>query len=425
MSNPIFDNTFPLGWEQRGESRVATIISVGELSIMLDDYFGDRIKFNLVKSRPELDGLEINDDQLQHLYVVLSELGWNIGKAAARDAWMSQAIKNEYSPVVNYLDGLLSDEGVVPVVLDEVAQEYLGATGPIDGKKVAAMLIGAVTRAYEPGSKFDNCLTLKGDQGVGKSSFFKALASPEWFVDTMQENKKDLQLALHNCWLFELQELESITGKQEVGKVKAMLTTSVDTFRQPFGFGVGNHPRRSIFVASVNRDDFLRDSTGNRRFWIVDLPQKREKGERIDVERIKVDRDRIWKAAVIAYKEGRKPILSLEEDIQADAEAKEYTLENWCIGVLHAWLSVRYQTGQLDRPWLPANHFLIDEAVAQVQHRASIQQVAEALKELGCIRHPQKRVRGQKLRLWESPYFDPLSKAEMAQQLQKSLAVLN
>ena len=428
MANHLLDDTFRIGFAQKGENKLPTEISVGTLSFMLEEHFGDRIKYNLVKSRPELDGKEIKDEQLQHLYVALSGFGWTIGKVAARDAWMSLAFKNEYSPVVEYLEGLLGDEEVVPVELDEVAREYLGATGPIDGAKVAGMLIGAVQRAYEPGSKFDTCLTLKGEQGIRKSSFFKALASPDLFVDTMQEKELDLKMAIHKGWIYELQELESTTGKRAEGKVKGLLSSSVDTFKKPYGFGMDDHPRRSIFVASVNRDDFLRDSTGNRRFWVVDLPHRSELGERIDVERVEQERDRIWKAAVLAYKAGRKPILTLEQENLADLEAKQYTQENWCVGALAQWLRMRdHLPGILDRTHLPKGHFTIDEAmeaVRRVGYTTSTQQVADALKELGCIKR-QKTIKSQRLRLWEAPKMEPLSKEELEQQMRAAAAILN
>lgn len=420
MADHLLDNKFPLGFENKGGVTVPSDISVGELSFKLEDYFGNRVKYNLVKSRPELDGKEIRDEQLQHLYVALSEFGWSIGKIAARDAWMFLAFKNEYSPVVDYLEGLLADDSVVPVELDEVAREYLGATGPIDGAKVAVTLIGAVQRAYEPGSKFDTCLTLKGEQGIGKSSCFKALASADWFVDTMQEKELDLKMAIHKGWIYELQELESTTGKRAEGKVKGLLSSSVDTFKRPYGFGLDDHPRRSIFVASVNRDDFLRDSTGNRRFLVVDLPHKSELGERINVERVERERDRIWKAAVLAYKAGRKPILTLMEEIQNAADNKAVTQENWCVGVLDQWFKLQYTNPEIrDCSHLPEGHFMIGEAMEAVKrggHTATVQQVSDALKELGCTKHKhQTTIRGQRYRLWKAPEMERLSKEELEQ----------
>jgi predicted P-loop ATPase len=425
------DADFQDGWKYKNDDeRSPSVLSVGELSGLLTDHFGDRVKFNQLKSRPEVDGVEIKDDQLQHLYVVLGELGWSIGKMAARDAWMNLAHKHTYNPVVEYLDRLLSDENVQPVDLDAVAHEYLGATRPIDGAKVAAMLIGAVNRAYEPGCKFDGCLTLKGPQGIRKSTFFKELASQEWFVDTHQDKEVDTRQAIHSCWIYEMQELESVTAKQLEGRVKALLTSSVDTFRAPYGYGVNDHPRCSIFVASVNRDDFLKDSTGNRRFWVVDLPHRPDLGEQIDVERVARDRDRIWKAAALAYRAGRKPMLTLMEEVQNAADNQEFTQENWCVGALAQWLRERDQLpGILDRTYLPERHFTIDEALQAVNRTgrtASMPQVADALKELGCIKHKnQKRVGGQRLRLWEVPQPEPLSPEKLSQLWDKSAKIFD
>jgi predicted P-loop ATPase len=437
MTNPSKTESFPLdiefphGWKYKNDDeRNPTALSVGELSRMLAEHFRDRVRFNQVKSRPEVDGVEIKDDNLQHLYVVLGELGWSIGKMAARDAWMSLAFKNAYSPVVEYLDGLLGDEAVQPVELDLVASEYLGAKGSIDGAKVAAMLIGAVNRAYKPGCKFDGCLTLKGAQGIKKSSFFKELALADWFVDTHQDKELDTKLAIHNCWIYELQELESVTGKRESGRVKALLSSSVDSFKQPYGYGISDHPRRSIFVASVNRDDFLKDTTGNRRFWVVDLPQRPELGEQIDVDRVARERDRIWKAAVLAYKAGRKPMLDLKQEIQNAADNQAVTQENWCAGVLHEWLRMRdHLPGVTNRPYLPERHFEIHEAMVVVKEAgpaATQQQVADALKELGCIKHKhQTRILGGRYRLWEAPEMEPPSKEEIEQSMRAAAELWN
>ena len=186
-----------------------------------------------------------------------------------------------------------------------------------------------------------------------------------------------------------------------------------------------DHPRRSIFVASVNRDDFLKDSTGNRRFWVVDLPHRSELGERIDVERVERERDRIWKAAVLAYKDGRKPILTQMEEIQNAADNKAVTQENWCVGALAQWFKRRYTNPEtLDRPHLPEGHFTIDEAmeaVRRVGYATSQLQVSDALKELGCIKYKhQTMIKGQRYRLWKAPEVEPLSKEELEEAKRKA-----
>ena len=86
-------------------------------------------------------------------------------------------------------------------------------------------------------------------------------------------------------------------------------------------------PRRSILAASINGDDFLRDTTGNRRFWVVDLPQKQHI-DVIDTDHIERDHDRIWKAAIAQYREGMQPMLSAAHQGQSDKPNESYSIEN-------------------------------------------------------------------------------------------------
>ena len=397
-------DTIPQGWTGEPGREQASQLCVGKWSALIHKLYGQRIRFNLLHSRPEIDGQEVNENQLEYLYVVLGEQGWMISQSAARDAWMRQAYLNEYHPVVEYLEMLGECDEVEPVDLDLVAREYLGVENQLDAAKVAAMLVGAVQRALNPGCKFDNCLVLKGEQGIRKSSFFKALARPDWFIDTQHDKDLDLRLAVHQCWIYEFQELESLTTKKDASKVKGNLTTATDSFKRPYGRAVTNHLRRSIFVGTVNRDDFLRDSTGNRRFWIVELPHNANKGEYIDIDSVTRDRDRIWKAAYLAFKAGRMPILTHEQAMAVSRENENFSLENWCESALEKWLSHRRQIGSPET-------FSLNDAMEGAGPKATTQVVCEALKALGCERLPRSRKTGR-VRLWQAPSVADLYKEE-------------
>jgi predicted P-loop ATPase len=163
---------------------------------------------------------------------------------------------------------------------------------------------------------------------------------------------------------------------------------------------------------------------------VVDLPHRPELGEQVDVERVARDRDRIWKAAVLAYKAGQKPMLTQMEEVQNAADNQEFTQENWCVGALAQWLRERdHLPGILDRSHLPERHFTIDEALQATMRTgrtASVPQVTDALKELGCIKHKhQKWCGGKKLRLWEAPKMEPLSKEEIEEIQHRAAAWLN
>jgi len=312
-------------------------LNPGRLSSELLHNLRDRLRFNELTLKPELDGKPMPDQMLQHFYVTLGQVGWKIEKGAARDALLYAARLNSYHPIREYLEHLEVDGQVEAADLDSLATTYLGTADPLYDAMLAATLIGAVARVLRPGCKFDTCTVLRGSQGIFKSTFWKALASPAWFCDTPNDDK-DLKLAIQTCWIYELAELETKTGNKEAGAIKALLSSSVDNFRVPYGAGIEEHPRPSILVGSCNRDDFLRDSTGSRRFWVIDLPQDPDQGQCINIPRVRQDRDAIWKAALLAYRAGRLPILSPVHQLASNNRNRGYEPEHIWLAPLQKWL---------------------------------------------------------------------------------------
>jgi len=304
----------------------------GELSLRLRDELGNRLTFNELTLAPEVDGQTVPGNKLDELYVAFSERGWKIEKGKAIDALMRAARENAYHPVAQYLEHIAQDDGIEPADLNSLATTYLATTDRLYDQMLAATLIGAVARIMEPGCKFDNCCVLLGPQGIGKSTTWQALASPALFCDTAQEGDKDLRLAIHTCWIYELAELDAVTNRKEAAAVKALLSSAVDTFRPPYGRSIDKHPRRSIMVGSCNRDDFLRDETGSRRFWVIELKN------RIDTHQLTVDRDRIWRAAVLACQAGMRPILSNEYQTESERRNMGYAPEHPWLALLSRWM---------------------------------------------------------------------------------------
>jgi predicted P-loop ATPase len=173
---------------------------------------------------------------------------------------------------------------------------------------------------------------LRGPQGIFKSTTWRTLASPDWFNDTPQANEKDLKLAIHTCWIYELAELDAVTGRKEAAEVKAVLSSPVDNFRPPYARVSEKHPRRSIMVATCNRDDFLRDETGSRRFWVIEVKNP------INTDGLRDDRDRIWRAAVLAHRDGRQPFLSTHDQVESERRNLGYAPEHPWLGLLLRWM---------------------------------------------------------------------------------------
>ena len=283
--------------------------------------YRDRLKLNLLKQRVELDGEQILTEMA---YLSLAEYdGIDCSKNKAADAFEQVAQENAYHPVVNYLDTVARK--IAPIDIDNLSVRYFGTSNPLYDTFLKKTLIAAVARIYEPGCKHDTTLVLQGEQGVGKSSFFDALGG-DWFDDSMGDGRtKDDLIILHKSWLQEWGEIERVFSKRQAGELKAFLARRTDTFRPPYGRTALEFPRQSIIVGSVNDCQFLVDSTGNRRYWVVPIEVPK-----INLARLKKERDGIWAAAVNAYRNGEQWWLSDEEEnLSSDNNSKYQIVDEW------------------------------------------------------------------------------------------------
>jgi len=378
------------GWtenQKTGAIRASGLIP-GDLSNRMREELGNRLRWNELFMRPELDGKVITASSLELLYIALSEKGWRISQAAAADAVIRIAHENSYNPVVEYLELLEKDPSVAPIELSQIGDYWGVGNDHLDSEMLQVMLIGAVGRALKPGLKFDTMLVFKGAQGKGKSRSLRSLFGPDWLIDTQQPKHLDQLMVLHGCWAYEAAELDYLVSRSDQGQLKGLVSSSIDTFKAPYGRYVEAHPRRSIMVGTCNRDDFLRDPTGHRRFLVVEVDQ-------IDVEAIERDRDQIWKAAVLAFRSGANPYLSHASQAASNERNKAFELENPLEAPVARWL----------RDAAPLE-FTLDEAIEGVAlgklTGTQEHQLKDALKEHGC-KPPkgQTRRHGMRLRLWQ------------------------
>ena len=221
-----------------------------------------------------------------------------------------------YHPVKEYL-GSLKWDGTPR--LDTLLIDYLGAEDtPYVRAVTRKTLVAAVARIYRPGIKFDSILVLVGEQGMGKSTLFARLGK-EWFSDSLSiSDMKDKTAPekLQGYWLLELSELNGIK-KMDVEVVKSFITRTDDKYRQAYGVNVESHPRSCIIVGTTNSDGgFLRDITGNRRFWPVRVTGH-GKWHPWDL----ADIDQVWAEAIEYFNQGEE--LFLKGEIAAVAYTKQ------------------------------------------------------------------------------------------------------
>ena len=318
----------PDGWIEnpKTKERKPTSLPVG-LWVKTLKTLGKKLRFNLITLTPELNGVPFQPEDLDTLYCHLGERGYSISDKDAKKAVLYAAMKNSYNPVVEELEWIENNEDIEPVDIDKLATEYLGTNSELDDAKLAACFIGAVARAFEHGCKMQYVLCLKGKQGIKKSEFWRIMAG-DYFCETQQGDMKDLKMAVNCCWIYEYPEIETLTSRKDIGTVKSFITAQIDSFRPPYGSSQGKYPRKSILVGSLNEDEFLRDKTGARRYWIIELPFDPDLGEQIDIDKVVRDRERILKAAILAYRSGRLPMLTLEQEVQSKRQNLNYENEH-------------------------------------------------------------------------------------------------
>ncbi|MEA4972353.1 MAG: virulence-associated E family protein [Candidatus Metalachnospira sp.] len=232
-------------------------------------------------------------------------------------SFLKVADDRRFHPIRDYLDGLPKwDENKR---LEYLLVRYFNADDtPYVHAITRKTFVGAVARIYKPGTKFDSVPVLDGEQGIGKSTFFKDLVGDQYYSDTLSltdMNDKSGAEKLQGFWIVEIGELAGMK-KADIEKVKAFISTTDDKYRPSYGKTVESHPRQCIIIASVNGErGYLRDITGNRRFWVVKCSRK----EQIMTWNFSEnDRAQIWAEAKFYYQNGEK--LYLEGDMLRAAE---------------------------------------------------------------------------------------------------------
>ena len=286
---------------------------------------------------PMQHGRLLNDVTARHARLFMlrkysygpEEVFWNYQPTTENvwDALLTIAERRVVNPLTDWLTGLQWDG--VPRVEGLFPQFFKTADDPYTRAVSRCFMVGAVKRAFEPGCKFDTMPVLKGKQGKAKSTGVKVLFGADWFSDAeMNLRDKDAAVMLMGKWVHEFAELEGMT-RGEVSTMKAFFSRGEDRLRPAYGRSVISLPRRCIFIGTVNEGGYLRDQTGNRRYWPLEVGGP-DYEEEVDVEGIKANRDQLWAEAVALYRGGASEILARDLwDMARERQMAETTEEPW------------------------------------------------------------------------------------------------
>lgn len=222
-------------------------------------------------------------------------------------------LRGAFHPVRDYLRSVKWD-GIVRNLVP-----YLGAS-PTEYHLAACAtwMRSAVARVMRPGCKADNVLILEGSQGAGKSTALRTLASDEWFYEACGDvGEKDFAQDMRGMWIGEIPEIDRLIASKDESTLKAMVSKLVDRYRPSYGRASQDFPRQVVFGGTTNRDDYLRDVTGNRRYLPVVC------GPQINISGLRRDRDQLWAQTVAEFDRGEVWWMTGEVERRAIEEQAE------------------------------------------------------------------------------------------------------
>lgn len=274
---------------------------------------GVTIRFNHISRKEEINipGMQSVSDIADKAYYAklqseCAKFNFPIGQL---DSFISHlASQNAYNPVANWIlsrewDGENRKRQLFETVVsrNEVLKESL----------IYRWCLQAIAAAFEPnGIAAQGVLVFQGAQDIGKTSWMLSLV-PEEMRSYVKESvilrldKSDSVIEAAAFWLVELGELDATFKRSEIAQLKAFITNQKDVVRTPYSKRASEFPRRTVFFASVNPQEFLHDTTGNRRFWTIQC-------EKINWQH-KIDMQQFWREIYEDYRSGERFHLTTEE----------------------------------------------------------------------------------------------------------------
>lgn len=301
-------------------------------ALSASERYAGKIRFETFSGNVYVEGQpKVEEDTLNIQKYLQNELQLqNITKNVVEDAIQLVAFENKYDAAVDYIEKLKWDG--VPRVDTWLTSTYHVEENEYTRAIGSNWLRAFIKRIIRPGTKFDNVLVVEGAQGVKKTLSFAVLGGP-WHVETIVEaHSKDFLMQFQGKALVELSEGDTLT-RSEVKSLKAIITRTHDKYRAPYGRHDEEHPRRCVFCMTTNDDAYLKDETGNRRWWPIRIPD----GECADIEWLIENRDQLFAEAYYRIEED---LWRVPEDLAREEQEKRRFVDDMEEDVINWYVTI-------------------------------------------------------------------------------------
>ena len=379
---------------------------VEKVKQILHDLRKNELTGSLEYTNPQGNTVVMQGNDLELMTTKLCcEHGVFIPEMRIKSAIQYAAGKNKYCPIRRYLDKCASSAIPHPD-WDRVGEVFLGNKHQIATLAMQRMMIGAVARAYNPGCSMSWLPILVGAQGVGKSMFARSLVPTDLFseITTPLETLMKETYRLHVAWLLELPEIDNYFNIRNIENFKNLITTRVDEVRFPYAQLPSKLPRRFVLIGTTNRNQFLVDSTGNRRF----VPLEIGSAFQVPWKQLIEERDSIWAAAVAAYRSGEGYEFNSGEIAAISEYIQEFGDPDPWMDKIASYVAIREEVTAAE---------VLSAALEldpRSQSRREGRRVADVLQSMGWRRLVTSRKdpasgKSKSIRIWRRPENDPLS----------------
>lgn len=309
-----------------------------------------------------------------------------------------------FDPVQRYLSSLQASEPWGG--WDSLAKDIFGLDDALSQTILSNWLIAAVKRPLQPGCQWRQCLVLAGAQEIGKTTLLRTLFGSDFYVSRDdQMSDEHVKRIIQRAWVVELEELEGLMDKRSSENLKRWISVQEDDIKLNHREAIQRSPRKCVLAATVNSTNFLRDDTGDSRFWILPIGENH-----INIDYVKVNRNAIWGEALRRLRSGQEP-WSQELSREAQTRNKDYQVENnWTEPLETLLASLEEQFGDRTREdgvmvktpnpvAVKVSDLLLSLGVSVENQGRHQKRVIAAIRKLGYAQ-VSRRVSGKTQRLW-------------------------